>query len=75
MISIGHEDLNIPGRKLEFRWLRQNVDGDLHKNIWGNKNIFEIPTWRDVGAVACAGHHYVGLVRGVEGFTRTEKAV
>ena len=31
--------------------------------------------WRDVGAVACAGNHYVGLVCGVEGFTRTEKAV
>ena len=37
VISIGHEDLNIPGRKLEFRWLRQNVDGDLHKNTYLRK--------------------------------------
>ena len=40
-----------------------------------NRNIRNPPTWRDVGAVACAGNHHVGLVSGVEGFTRAGKDI
>ena len=40
-----------------------------------NRNIRNPPTWRDIGAVACAGNYYVGLVRGVEGFTRAGKDI